>query len=311
MITESCLRAALAPFLPGTHFLPGIVTLTAPTPGPHLGITALVHGNEICGLMALAKLLGETPQLKRGRLSLILANPDALCGAINANPPGERALAEDFNRLWDRQTLDGPRTSRELTRARALRPVIQSLDHLLDLHSMSRPAEPMILAGRRTKNLSLAQGLRLPYPIILDDGHVSGRRLRDFGAFDDDHLPHTACLIECGGHNDAKSIEIAIETSRRFLAHFDLIDAPGDDGTKLAGPIISITDIITPTSLDFHFTREFAGLEVIAQAGTVFAQDQSQIFTTPYDNCVLVMPVKRIAIGQTAVRLGLIQDLIR
>jgi succinylglutamate desuccinylase len=289
--------------------VPGIVSLTSPKPGPHLGITALVHGNEICGLMALAKLLAERPNLKRGRLSLILANPDALCGAINANPPGERALAEDFNRLWDPQTLDGPRTSRELTRARALRPFIQSLDHLLDLHSMSRPAEPMILAGRRTKNLILAQGLGLPYPIILDDGHISGRRLRDFGAFDDDNLPNTACLIECGGHIEARSIETAVQTCRRYLGYFDLLDSADDACGQMSGPIISITDVITPTTPDFHFTRDFGGLEIIDQAGTVFAQDQTQIFTTPYENCALVMPVKRIAMGQTAVRLGRFQDL--
>jgi succinylglutamate desuccinylase len=309
VITETCLRAALAPFLPGTHLVPGIATLTSPQPGPHLGITALVHGNEICGLIALAKLLDQPPPLKRGRISLILANPDALCESINAHPPGERALAEDFNRLWDRQTLDGPRASRELTRARALRPVIQSLDHLLDLHSMSRPAGPMILAGRRKKNLIVAQGLGLPYPIVLDDGHMSGRRLRDFDAFDDDMLPNTASLIECGGHNEAKSIDAAIQTCHRFLAYFDLIDPPDDERWQITGPIISITDVITPTSPDFHFTRDFSGLEIIAHSGTVFARDRGQAFTTPYENCALVMPVQRVAMGQTAVRLGRFQDL--
>jgi predicted deacylase len=303
------LLTALAPFLPGTQFVPGIVTLTSPNPGPHLGITALVHGNEICGLMALAKLLSAPPTLKRGRVSLILANPDALCGAINVNPPGERALAEDFNRLWDRETLNGHRTSRELTRARALRPIIQSLDHLLDLHSMSRPAPPLILAGRRPKNIALAQGLGLPYPIILDDGHSTGRRLRDFGAFDDDTQPHTASLIECGGHNDAKSIETAFDACQRFLAYFNMIDVAPEDGLPNAGPVIAITDVITPASPDFHFVRDFSGLEIIAQAGTPFAQDHGKVLTTPYDNCVLVMPVIRIALGQTAVRLGRVQDL--
>jgi len=174
---------------------------------------------------------------------------------------------------------------------------------------MSRPAPPLILAGRRQKNIALAQGLGLPYPIILDDGHSSGRRLRDFGAFDDDRQPHTASLIECGGHNDARSIDTAFHACLRFLAYFDLIDGAPDQGAAIAGPVISITDVITPLSPDFHFIRDFGGLEIIAQPGTPFARDHGKVLTTPYENCVLVMPVKRIAIGQTAVRLGRMQDL--
>jgi hypothetical protein len=44
---------------------------------------------------------------------------------------------------------------------------------------------------------------------------------------------------------------------------------------------------------------------VIERAGTPFAQDGDHVFTTPYDNTVLVMPgTNNLKPGGTAVRLG-------
>ena len=53
-----------------------------------------------------------------------------------------------------------------------------------------------------------------------------------------------------------------------------------------------------------RFTSDYTGLEVIPTAGTVIAVDGEREIPTPYDNCVLVMPTRRMARGQTAVRLG-------
>ncbi|HEY1506592.1 MAG TPA: peptidase M14, partial [Stellaceae bacterium] len=38
--------------------------------------------------------------------------------------------------------------------------------------------------------------------------------------------------------------------------------------------------------------------------GTVIARDGGKEIRTPYDDCVLIMPSRRFARGQTAVRLG-------
>ena len=47
------------------------------------------------------------------------------------------------------------------------------------------------------------------------------------------------------------------------------------------------------------------GLSVIAQAGTPIAQDGERVWTTPYDDAVLVMPgTRNLKPGGTAVRLG-------
>ena len=45
---------------------------------------------------------------------------------------------------------------------------------------------------------------------------------------------------------------------------------------------------------------------MVAKAGTVLGQDEGEAITTPYDNCVLVMPSSNRPLrpGVTVVRLG-------
>jgi len=52
----------------------------------------------------------------------------------------------------------------------------------------------------------------------------------------------------------------------------------------------------------------FEGFEVIENAGTVIARDGGRDIRTPYDECVLIMPSRRFARGQTAVRLGRFEE---
>jgi len=45
-------------------------------------------------------------------------------------------------------------------------------------------------------------------------------------------------------------------------------------------------------------------MDVIPRAGTCIAHDGDMEIVTPYDECILIMPVRRPVRGQTAVRLG-------
>ena len=53
----------------------------------------------------------------------------------------------------------------------------------------------------------------------------------------------------------------------------------------------------------FRFTQAFQGLELIEHAGTVIGWNDTEPVTTPYDNCVLVMPsVRQARAGVSVVR---------
>ena len=66
---------------------------------------------------------------------------------------------------------------------------------------------------------------------------------------------------------------------------------------------MEVTGPVVAKSEKFTFTEPFTGLEVIEKAGTVIGDNDGEPVTTPYDDCVLVMPSTRQARnGVTVVR---------
>jgi predicted deacylase len=303
----------ITPYRTGNTGIPYVTTLDSGQPGPHAVIAALVHGNELCGAWALVRLFELAIRPCRGRLSLAFVNVGAYRRFDPREPKAARYLDQDFNRLWDTATLDGAGSSRELERARQLRPLIESADWLLDLHSMQQPAEPLLLSGTAPKGEALARAMAYPRLIVADAGHRNGARMRDFGAFADPALPQTAMLAECGQHWAQTSVEVAIQITRQFLAALALVE-PGElaryapPPKRLPQQLIQVTDAMTVQAGPFRFARSLKGLDVIPKAGTVIAFDGVRPVTTPYDDCVLIMPSQRLAPGLTAVRLGRFVD---
>jgi predicted deacylase len=299
----------LARFRDGNTGVPHVWSFTAERPGPHVMVNALTHGNEMCGAHAVARLLGDGVRPRQGDLTLSFANVGAYESFDPAYPFVSRFLDEDFNRVWDGATLDGPRESRELTRARALRPFVDRADHLLDLHSTELPQAAMLLAGTRAKNLALARAIGYPGHVVLDGGHKSGRRLRDYGRFDDPVDPASSLLVECGSHFEAASKDMALRTALLFLRHFGSIDEA--TVRRLAGTwdtgrqtVVEVTQAVTIATDRFRFERVYRGFDVVAEAGTVIGMDGDTPIRTPYDDCVMVMPARNPTKGLTAVRLG-------
>ena len=285
-----------------------VVTAESGRAGPHVVLTALMHGNELCGAVALCRLIehGLTPS--RGCLSLAFANVEAYRSFDPERPFASRYLDEDLNRLWSKEILDLPSRSREHARAKALRPLVSSADALLDLHSTSGDSAPMILCGRTRRGLRLARDLGLTAEIVRDDGHAKGPRLIDFDGFASDDRPQVALLVECGQHFDPSSAEVALEATIRFLLAVGCIEATPAwtvlPSRATPAHFLEVTHPVTIESDGFVFVRPLRSLERIARAGTLIAYDGGRPITTPYDDCVAVMPSLAPARGETAVRLA-------
>jgi predicted deacylase len=296
----------------GNTGIPYVWSAKSDVEGPHVCVTALVHGNEVCGTLALNALgnaLWNNVRVQRGTLSFVFANVAAY-QAFDGNKPFEsRSLDEDFNRLWNEATLDGPRNSRELARARELRPFYDTVDHLLDLHSMLEPAPPIALAGNTAKGLALARAVGAPQHILIDSGHAAGKRLRDYASFGEPTSPRSALLVECGQHWERSVGEVACDVMWRFLRHFNMFDPDWldkmiDDAVLPPQSMIEISEVVTMHSERFNWARSFNGLEVIPEKGSLIAIDGGHEIRTPHDNAVMVMPVPNPKVGQTAVRIG-------
>ncbi len=118
----------------------------------------------------------------------------------------------------------------------------------------------------------------------------------------------TALLVECGQHWLESTVAVAIEVTFRFLLATGAIDQ-ADAAPHLGRPpppqrVIEVSGPVTIESDEFAFVEDYQGLEIIPEAGTVIGHDGAEPVTTPYDECVLIMPSKRLRRGQTAVRFG-------
>jgi predicted deacylase len=288
-----------------------VTTFTASEPGPHVAVLGLTHGNEICGAITIDKLFRANVRPRRGKLTLGFNNVAAFLEFDARYPIASRYIDEDFNRLWSPATLDGTRNSAELQRARAMRPIVDAADYLLDLHSMQYATAPLMLAGLLDKSRALARRVGIPEIIMCDAGHAAGPRIRDYGGFGDPASPKTALLIEAGQHWEKRAAEVATDVTLRFLITLGVVTP--DDAAALGGPdfaaappqkVIEVTQAVTITGNRFEFVEPYIGLEVIPKKGSLIGRDGDQEIRTPYDNCVLIMPSRRLIRGQTAVRLG-------
>ena len=303
----------IAAWAAGNTGIPYVTSLTADQPGPHVVVTALTHGNELCGAHALKFLFDHKIAPRRGRLTLAFANVAAYRQFDARQPIASRYLDEDLNRVWSPAVLDGARQSRELARARELRPLIETADFLLDIHSMQSTSPALMLCGTQAKGRELAAAVGYPAYVVADAGHAAGTRMRDYGAFADAARPQTALLVECGQHWQMATRAVAIETTLRFLLAVEAI-APQAAQPHLAPEPpapqhhIEVTEAVPITNDGFAFVQDYNGLDIIPERGTVIGHDGDRPVATPYDNCVLVMPTRRLQRGQTAVRFGRLLD---
>lgn len=291
----------------GNTGIPYIWSFDSGVAGPHAMVSAIVHGNEPCGAIAIDWLMQRDLRPTAGKLTFGFMNVEAYEAFDPNDPNATRWMDEDFNRVWDPEVLEGDRDSIELRRAREVRPVLDDIDFLFDLHTMQHLAPPLLMSGRHAKAKAMAAKIGIPERVVGDAGHAAGRRMRDYGAFDDPTSPKTALLIECGQHWEAASGDLARESTARFLVAAGVVDhelIAEFDHPKTDQQFFTVVEAVTIEAEKFTFAEDFTGGEILAKAGTLIGFDGPQEVRTPVDDVMLVMPSKRLWKGQTAVRLA-------
>lgn len=302
---------ALGPWTAGNTGTEGVWQWRSPSTGPHLMISAVIHGNELCGAHALRDLLrwidatGWRPP--HGALTLVLGHLEALRRFSPSDPSASRGVEGDLNRQWSPDRLEAPATV-EARRAAALRPFVEQADYLLDLHSMQQRSAPLALAGMAPRHRAWVRALDLPMHTMCDEGHANGVRMRDWGRF---ASAGDACavLVECGAHGSVESLVVAWDAMARCLEHLGLMrrSALPPHWVAPAQPerwTLEVTHAVVAKSAQFQFVQDFQGLECLPLAGSLLATDVDGPVVTPYDDCVLIMPSRRAQTGHTMVRLA-------
>lgn len=276
-----------------------VFSADASLPRPHLAVVGAIHGNEHCGLSAIARLSRELARqqlrLQRGTVSLVHGNPQATREARR-----HTACGVDLNRVFDYRFVDELEPAHwadEHRRAQALRPLFERVDAVLDLHSTSAPSDAFAIASRVPASEALALALDLDYvtfgwdgPGLLGDQVLLGLLTRRV-------LPGVA--VECGQHDDPVAPEVAYQCALRALAHFGLI-APLPPAR--AARRLVVTTAVKRTSASFRFARPLRGLEALP-AGTLLGYDDHLAVSVRHA-CRVIMPNEAAAIGDDLVFLA-------
>jgi len=296
----------IAPWRAGNAGIPGVMTFEADRPGPHVAVFAATHGNELAGVVALDRLLRAGLRPCRGRLSFVFHHIEAFDRFDPARPTESRYIDEDLNRVWAEAVLDGPRQSRELRRARMLRPLVDRVDVLLDLHSMLWPSDPLILSGPTPRGRDLALAIGAPPTVVADHGHAAGLRMMDYRRFTAPDSHAVAMLVEAGQHWAHSTVDMTLAAISGLLHRLMMVDPHPALPPPPTGPsrFAEVTETVTARCSDFAFLQSFRGGEVVPRRNTLIALDGAQEIRTQYDNCLLVMPSLRPSRGHTAVRLA-------
>lgn len=89
----------------GNTGVPGLRCLDSGEAGRTVMISALIHGNELCGAWALKAVLASGLKPRRGKLILAFCNLDAFDRFDPEQHDASRYVDEDMNRVWSDQKL--------------------------------------------------------------------------------------------------------------------------------------------------------------------------------------------------------------
>lgn len=299
----------LAAYRRGNTGIDHVYSFDSGMPGPHVMVNALTHGNELCGMYVVRRLLDAGLRPRAGRLTLSFANVAAY-ERFGPQALQTRFVERDFNRLWHDDLLAQDHRSVEARRAHALAPLVRSVDRLLDLHSTWHAVLPFFVLARLPRVRRWADHLALPpRQLLLPAFRHEGYHLIDYGAFAAPEGDAIGLIAECGQHFAATSVSTAWQVTLRFLQASGCI---GDDDAAALGlappaaPAIERFEIVQPVIAATDHLRmacSYAGF-VPFQSGEIAAYDGALAVTAPFDGAIVLAPRPDPRSGQQAFAWG-------
>lgn len=301
------------------------IRFNSPLPGPHILITAAVHGNETAGTFAMTRLIKQIEEgeikLQGGALTLIpVTNPKAYrlqrrAGDRNLNrrltPVDQPIQFEDHVANW-------------------LCPILAEHDGLLDLHTFQSGDQPFALFGPQNNTdplepfsqasveESIVQRLgcnRFVYGWL--DTYAKGIKRRakevESGRFDAKNVDIDAMYgvgtteymrskggwaitLECGQHDDIQGREVAYQAIINTLILTGLIAGPTPAAAK-DPQVLGLYDVYDRFHAEDTFAKTWKSFDAITQGELIGTRaDGTQI--TAEQDCLIVFPNMKSQPGQ-------------
>jgi L,D-peptidoglycan transpeptidase YkuD (ErfK/YbiS/YcfS/YnhG family)/predicted deacylase len=268
-------------------------------PGPKLLVTGAVHGNEICGPLAIGRAIADCRSgrlaIRRGQVTFV---PIVNMKAFRANTrEGDRNLNRN---LRERATV----SDNEDLVGNVLCRLLRAHEVLLDIHSFRSQGEAFVFVGPEdnsgeieTFQLSRQEcefALRLGPKIIMHGwmptySRAALERRRRGGKGDPAEGIGTTeymrsvggygVTLECGQHNDPSAVGIAYNAILNALGHLGLTDArPSPAKVEKA---IEIVDAVLCDSAGDRLARDFVTGDTVKVGETIAVRADGSKLTAP------------------------------
>lgn len=228
-----------------------VIKLSGKKPGPTSIILVGVHGNEKCGVEALANILPSL-NIEAGELFIAYGNPLALQN-------DQRFMEANLNRMFknDEDLSDRDRASYEYRRAQFLKLYLDQASASLDIHASLNPnSRPSIISELNSSGIVSY----LPVDLV-----VSGFDKLEPGGTDYymNRLGKIGICLECGYTNDPNSVKIAEAGIEAFLAVRGHI---GNRPSPQKQSCLNVSKIYVTKTNGFTLAKPFADFEEISES---------------------------------------------
>lgn len=206
-----------------------VVVVRGATPGPVLGVTAALHGNELNGIPVVHELVRSLDPLELS--GTVLAIPVV-------NLPGYHLHHRDFldhidlNRVFPGHE-DGPPSS--IFAARLLERVVMQMTHLIDLHTASFGRVNSLYVRADMNDPVMAAMARLVTPEIIVHNSDKDGTLRSAAA--GAGIPSITIEIGDPQRFQARRVRTTTQGIRAIMAHLGMIE-PADGSDDAGEPLI-------------------------------------------------------------------------
>ena len=285
-------------------------------PGPRLVVLGGVHGDDVCGTLAIERVLGELAcgqlRLARGELTLVpVANP-------LARRRGQREGQRNLNRSFRPSAMPADYEAR-LTNL--LCPVLARHDVLLDLHSFQSAGEPFAMIGPRDNAGTLEPFARareegqlaaaLGVPCVVESWlEIYAARLARLGQAGDDaalafgwgtkeymrSVGGIAVTLECGQHRDPAAPETAYRAIHAALHLLGMstqaVPAPQPAGRR----VLQLADVTDRLHAHDRFERDWVSFDPVRQGQTIGVRADGQVVVAERDGYI-VFPNAEAGVG--------------
>ncbi len=248
-----------------------IIEIKGAQPGPTSIILAGVHGDEVCGVAALEKII-PTLKIEKGRVLFAYGNPRAITRGL-------RFAEMNLNRAFKPDNLISKKEKEtyEYRRAQFLKPYLAQADALLDIHASYNSKSQKFIIAEDNAQLIVKY---LPFHLI-----VSGFDAVEPGGTDYymNSLGKMGICAECGYLGDPESFKIAEESIISFLAVREHIKRPLAPEKQLR---ITIYELYLTKTADFKLAKNFADFQKIT-SGELIARDGQEEIRAPRNSIIL------------------------